>query len=90
MVREILINASEMEAPQPFEEVLKRLKTLQPDQYIHMLHRKQPLPLVQLLEQNGYVVSMREGQTIPWEIFIWRKSDPLANQYCQTHFKVDS
>ena len=90
MVREILINASEMEAPQPFEEVLKRVKELQPDEYIHMLHRKQPLPLVQLLEENGYAIIIREGQSTPWEIFIWNKSEPLTNHYCQIHFKSES
>jgi len=90
MVKEIIIDVSELEAPQPFEEVLKRLKGLRPGEYIHMLHRKQPLPLLQILEENGYASIMREGQNRPWEIIIWNKSDPQSNEYCRNHFKTTS
>ena len=86
MVREVVIDVSELEAPQPFEEVLRQIKRLRPGEYIHMLHRKQPLPLLQLLEENGYVAVMRKGDKRPWEIYIWNTSDPLSSEYCRNHF----
>ena len=90
MVREIVIDVSDLEAPQPFEEILKQLKVLGSGEYIHMLHRKQPLPLLQMLEENGYAAVMRNGDSKPWEIFIWNTADPLSNEYCRSHFTPDS
>ena len=90
MVREIVVDVSDLEAPQPFEVVLKQLKRLGSGEYIRMLHRKQPLPLLQVLEENGYAAVMRKGDHIPWEIFIWNTADPLSNEYCRSRFAPDS
>ncbi len=90
MAREIVVDVSDLEAPQPFEVVLKQLKILGPGEYIHMLHRKQPLPLLQVLEENGYAAVMHKGDSRPWEIFIWNTADPLSNEYCRSHFAPDS
>ncbi len=86
MAREIILDVSELEPPQPFEEALKQLRKLPAGAYLRMLHRKQPLPLIQLLHENGYVVSMSNDPSGRWEIIIWNKSDPVSAAYCDTQF----
>ncbi len=86
MAREIILDVSELEPPQPFEEVLKQLRKLQAGEYIKMLHRKQPLPLIQLLHENGYAVSMSNSPSGLWEIIIWKMSDPVSAADCNTQF----
>ena len=75
MPEEILIDVSELEAPEPFEKVVALVSAMKPGQYIRMLHRKQPLPLIQMLEDNGYACRAIEHQPSDWEILIWNKSD---------------
>ena len=79
---ELLIDVSDEEAPKPFELVLGRIEHLKQGEYIRMLHRKQPLPLIQMLEENGYECKMSPGQQTKWEIIIWNKQDSLTHEFC--------
>jgi len=83
---EILINVSEDEAPIPFEKVSKRISQMKSGEYIRMLHRKKPLPLIQILQENGLKCIIMQGQHTAWEIIIWKKQDLVTNNYCSTHF----
>ena len=85
-IQEILIDVSEDEAPKPFEIILQQLSQLKKGEYIRMLHRKQPLPLIQMLDENGFVYRMFAGKQTPWEIIIWSKQDLLTHEFCNASF----
>jgi hypothetical protein len=84
--QELLIDVSKEEAPKPFDIILERIEQLKKNQYLRMLHRKKPLPLIQMLEENGFVCKLISGQQTKWEIIIWNKDDSFTHSYCSNHF----
>ena len=84
--KEQLIDVSELEPPEPFEAVLKLIDKIGAGEYIRMIHRKQPLPLIELLESRGFECAIKQGTKSEWDIIIWHKSDKLVNDFCQKHF----
>jgi len=45
MPRELLLDARELEPPEPFEQATSLLREMEPGQYLRMLHRRVPYPL---------------------------------------------
>lgn len=86
MPRQRLIDVSELEAPEPFEAIISLVDTLEPGEYICMRHRKQPLPLIEILHQRGFTSRIRPGSESKWEIIIWDTQDKLVNDFCSKHF----
>ncbi len=79
---ELFINVSEYDAPKPFEKVLQLVAEMKDGEYIRMLHRKKPLPLVQMLQENGFECRILPGQQTQWEIIIWNINDSSTADYC--------
>lgn len=89
--KELLIDVSEYDPPQPFEEVIQLLLQMKAGEYIRMLHRKKPLPLLQFLQDNGFDFKITHDESLScdlvlWEIIIWDKKDTLVSQYCSKKF----
>ncbi|MCW8929700.1 MAG: DUF2249 domain-containing protein [Gammaproteobacteria bacterium] len=99
--KELFIDVSEYEAPQPFQEVMQLLVGMNSGEYIRMLHRKKPLPLLELLQENGFSFNVKQDQldfqnesllddahktSALWEIIIWNKLDSKVNNYCLKKF----
>lgn len=89
--KELFINVSEYDPPKPLEEVIELLRIMKKGEYIRMLHRKKPLPLLQLLQDNGFDFKMKDKQPLKnealltsalWEIIIWKKDDLPVNDFC--------
>jgi len=51
---EILVDARELEPPEPMEKVLRTLALLRPGQSIRLLLHREPFPLSPLLAEHGY------------------------------------
>ncbi|MBD3813446.1 MAG: DUF2249 domain-containing protein [Betaproteobacteria bacterium] len=51
---EILVDARELEPPEPMEKVMQALALLRPGQSIRLLLRREPFPLYPLLAERGY------------------------------------
>lgn len=51
---EILVDARELEPPEPMEKVMQTLALLRPGQSIHLLLHREPFPLYSLLAERGY------------------------------------
>lgn len=51
---EILVDARELEPPEPLEKVLQTLNLLRPGQSIRLLLHREPFPLYSLLAVRGY------------------------------------
>lgn len=86
MPAERLIDVSELDAPEPFEAALQLVSQLKKGEYIRMLHRKQPLPLIEILSKQGYECHVKPGHKTQWEIIIWNKNDSMTHDYCVNHF----
>jgi hypothetical protein len=82
MPKEILVDVSELEAPEPFEQVINAVLQLNAGEYICMLHRKKPLPLIQWLQEQGFACVFKTELQNHWNIYIWNTKDSLVNDYC--------
>lgn len=51
---EILVDARELEPPEPMEKVMQTLALLRPEQSIRLLLHREPFPLYPLLAERGY------------------------------------
>ena len=54
MPNAILIDARDLEPPEPLEKVLQALVLLRPGQSIRLLLHREPFPLYPLLSERGY------------------------------------
>lgn len=71
-LKEILHDVSELEAPTPLTSTLEKIKELQNDEVLHMIHRMEPCVLFDALDQNGYEWEMEKNDQV--HIWIWRKT----------------
>ena len=51
---EILVDARDLEPPEPMEKVMPALALLRPGQTIRLLLHREPFPLYPLLAEKGY------------------------------------
>ena len=83
MPEELVLDVSTLEHPQPFEEVLECLNKLNAGSYLHMLHRRTPYPLLQILNENGYDFKILKPDKADFEVLIWKTDDLSTARYCQ-------
>lgn len=74
-LQEVVLDVSSLEPPDPLVRALAAVETLQPGQYLRMLHRREPCLLFPHLDQQGFSYIMREGRTAACEVLIWRAED---------------
>lgn len=51
---EILVDAREMQPPEPFEKTMEALDAMGPGDVVVLWLYRQPLPLFNVLQRNGY------------------------------------
>ncbi|BAP56065.1 hypothetical protein THII_1768 [Thioploca ingrica] len=79
-----ILDVSQLEPCEPLERVLATLPTLQPGEYLQVLHRMEPHLLYPILTRTGYAWKTKSGQTTLIEIYIWRSDDHQAQLAVQT------
>jgi len=72
------LDVSALPAPEPLDRILEALAGLQAGQYLHVLHRREPWPLFDILDRDGYAWHLQAGGAAGFEIFIWKKDDAAA------------
>lgn len=55
MFKEILLDCSLLESPEPLNLVIQNLENIDKSTYIKMIHRMEPMVLYNILEQNTYL-----------------------------------
>ena len=75
MLDEKFLDASNMEAPVPFEQALLLLAELQPGEYLRMAHRMIPYPLFEYCNERKLEYRVQPGETAKYNILIWYKQD---------------
>gem|GEM_PF-2842645 len=73
-MEQITLDVSDLPAPEPFDAILMALTVMKKDQYLRVVHRKQPLLLYKPLQQLGFNFHVQKGDTQDFEIFIWAES----------------
>ena len=54
MYKEILLDCTMLESPEPLNLVIKNLENVNEKSYIKMIHRMEPMVLYGILNQNGF------------------------------------
>jgi len=68
--KKIYLDAREMEHPEPLEKSMKIIQSLDENSYLYMLHRKNPLPLIDLAKKHLLNVLTKEDANKLWHILI--------------------
>ena len=74
----IVIDARDLEPPEPFERVMEALCDMQPGDDVVLILTREPFPLYRVLEHNGYAWQANGFDDGRFEIRIWEKSKPPA------------
>lgn len=69
-MKKIELDAREMEHPVPLEKATSILKELDDEKYLYMVHRKNPIPLIEIAKGRGFQVLNREIREREWHIII--------------------
>lgn len=78
VTREVLLDVSELEPPEPLVQTLEAAKQLKAGQYLRMLHRRDPCMLYGNLDDSHFKYIQRKGSTSAVELFIWAENDTEA------------
>jgi hypothetical protein len=70
----ILLDTRELDHPLPLEMAVDAFKKLSGEEVIHMIHRREPIPLFEIITKNGgRYLSAMEHENL-WHIYITRSS----------------
>jgi len=69
-VKKIFLDAQELEHPKPLEQAIVALRELDSENYFYMLHRKNPIPLIELARKQYFQVFSYEDENTTWHILI--------------------
>jgi len=72
----IKLDVRSLEHPLPLERALALFATLTVNEVIHMIHNKEPLPLLELVGKEGGRYHTYEDENGVWHILISR--DPMV------------
>lgn len=78
-MKPIHLDAREMEHPRPLEMAVSILKELDNDHFLYMVHRKNPIPLLELAKGQGFAVLSKEVNEGLWHILVAKDSDADLN-----------
>jgi hypothetical protein len=68
----ILLDTREFDHPLPLEMAVEAFKKLSGNEVIHMIHRREPIPLFEIITKNGgRYLSVMEAEGL-WHIYITR------------------
>jgi TusA-related sulfurtransferase len=73
------LDARELEHPKPLEEAIKALRELDNDSYFYMIHRKNPIPLINLAQKENFSLVSYEEKEDTWHILISKNSEIELN-----------
>jgi TusA-related sulfurtransferase len=68
----IFLDARDLEHPKPLEMAMSSLRKLNENNYFYMIHRKHPIPLLDMAQEQGMNVFSKEDLNGNWHILISR------------------
>ena len=79
-LQKIALDARELEHPKPLELAMKALRDLDDKNYFYMTHRKNPIPLLDLANEQKFQVLTKEDAQGDWHILIAKNTDILLDE----------
>jgi len=68
-LKKILLDARELEHPVPLQLALNHLQQMDNNEFLYMIHRKNPIPLIEIAKEKSYnYLTHNEKDT--WHILI--------------------
>ena len=83
--RERRLDVSDLEPPEPLQRVLTALDALDEGEFLHVLHRREPLLLYPELMDRGFRYLTTFERDYDCEVFIWRDGDARAERACRAY-----
>lgn len=80
-MKKIFLDAREMEHPKPLELAMSTLKDMDNKSYLYMLHRKEPVPLIDFAQEQHFQVLRHQDAKGEWHILI-AKNDSIDLNEC--------
>ena len=74
-MRRITLDAREMEHPIPLQLALQALLSMTQNEYLYMIHRKKPIPLIELAKEKEFVCFVEQDKQEVWHILISKNQD---------------
>ncbi len=74
-ITKIALDARDLEHPKPLELAMKALRDLDEKNYFYMIHRKNPIPLLDLASEQNFQVLNKEDENGDWHILICKTHD---------------
>jgi len=71
-LKKIDLDARELEHPKPLEHAIKALRALDDESYFYMLHRKNPIPFIDMAQEQGFKTLSREDEAGNWHVLVAR------------------
>ena len=90
MVREFLLDAADMEPPEPLVRAQDLVSELNTGDYIRFRHRREPYMLYDNLKQSGFSFITCTGNDVAYEVFIWREGDVEAQSASRTKIQAEN
>ena len=84
MAREHLLDATDMEPPEPLVRALELIDGLGKGDYVRFRHQREPFLLYDNLKQGNFSFISCTGSDVEYEVFIWREGDAEAQAAVQT------
>ena len=71
----ILLDARELEHPIPLQVALNHLQTMSSTEYLYMIHRKKPIPLLEVAKEKNFSHLFYEENAHTWHILISKNTN---------------
>ena len=73
-MKKILLDAREMEHPIPLQLALNHLQAMKENEYLYMLHRKKPIPLIEVAIEKEFAHFTHQDGEETWHILISKEN----------------
>ena len=74
-LKKILLDAREMEHPIPLQLALNHLQVMKKNEYLYMLHRKKPIPLIEIAIEKEFAHFTYQDKEENWHILISKEKN---------------
>ena len=71
----IPLDARDLEHPIPLQLALGYLQNMSQEEYLYMIHRKRPIPLIELAKEKGFISLVKQDHQEIWHILISKNRD---------------
>ena len=80
-MKEILLDAREMEHPIPLQIALNHLQNMSMEDYLYMIHRKKPIPLIEVAKEKEFAHFSHRDKSDTWHIFICKNIEVNLEEF---------